>query len=150
MKIQKTLRVSKEFLSEIQIPIHPPAVIFLYGTLGAGKTTFVSHFLKNKFSNIGEIVSPTYMYYQKYLDNYHFDLYRLSSYEEFVQIGGEEILENNEGYIFIEWPQILESYIRPDVSLFFSEISGKEDEREIILEAEASLFSWKNDSERTK
>ncbi|MBT3728584.1 hypothetical protein HOF65_00670 [bacterium] len=41
------------------------------------------------------MISPTYTYYNKYNNIYHFDLYKLKSYDEFFAIGGEDILDNN-------------------------------------------------------
>ncbi|HBA44704.1 TPA: hypothetical protein DEG21_04545 [Patescibacteria group bacterium] len=43
----------------------------------------------NEILKIDEkIKSPTYIHYKKYLDHiYHFDLYKLESYDEFVNIG---------------------------------------------------------------
>ena len=63
------------------------------------------------------------MYYNKYNDVYHFDLYRLRDYEEFVSIGGEEILDNNDGIIFVEWPEVLEPYYKPDIHIHISKQS---------------------------
>ena len=38
-----------------------------------------------------EITSPTYTYYNKYEDNYHFDLYRVNTVEELLDFGIEEV-----------------------------------------------------------
>ncbi len=58
--------------------------------------------------------SPTYTYFQKYGDNiYHFDLYRLTSLEDFFLIGGNDILEDPSTICLIEWPEILSSIVEP-------------------------------------
>ncbi|MBE8345916.1 tRNA (adenosine(37)-N6)-threonylcarbamoyltransferase complex ATPase subunit type 1 TsaE, partial [Leptospira interrogans serovar Pomona] len=92
---------------------HP--IILLTGSMGVGKTTFVSRVVK-KFSPNTNVNSPTYTLINKYsissdksrgfspqnfsLDNessleelnfYHFDLHRLKSPEELEDLGFEEI-----------------------------------------------------------
>jgi tRNA threonylcarbamoyladenosine biosynthesis protein TsaE len=80
-------------------------VVFLNGDLGAGKTTFVSFFVKSLDLN-EQSSSPTFTLMQRYGDKentvYHFDLYRLNSVEELENIGFFEQIEE-EGTFFIEW-----------------------------------------------
>jgi tRNA threonylcarbamoyladenosine biosynthesis protein TsaE len=65
---------------------------------------------------------------------HHFDLYRLKNYDEFFAIGWEEILDNNEWIILVEWPEILEGYYNADMIIKMKKVDI-EDEREIeILE----------------
>jgi len=77
--------------------------------------------------------SPTYTYYNKYGKNiYHFDLYRLSHYDEFFAIGGEEILDNEENISLIEWPELIGSYFKPTIEIFIQK-THQENEREIEI-----------------
>ena len=79
-------------------------IIFLNGDLGAGKTTLSK--------SIGEglgvqeyITSPTFTLINEYegrLPLYHFDLYRLDSYEELEELGVEDYFYGN-GVCLIEW-----------------------------------------------
>ncbi len=85
------------------------------GTLGAGKTTLVQEMLALLGQN-GPVQSPTYTYVTTYLlpNNkvlYHFDLYRLSSYNEFIQAGFDEYLYEESSLCFIEWPEIITPYL---------------------------------------
>jgi len=83
--------------------------IFLFNAdIGIGKTTLI----KNIFKNVGikdNINSPTFNYLNIYKgDIYtfcHFDLYRLKSYSDFVNMGFHEFLLGYKS--FIEWPSIL-------------------------------------------
>ena len=76
----------------------------LEGTLGAGKTTLA----QGVAAGLGvtdEVTSPTFALVQEYLGRlplFHMDLYRLSSEEEFEQIGGWDYFQRN-GVVLIEW-----------------------------------------------
>ena len=93
-------------------------VIFLYGEMGVGKTTFI-RYLINKFQKesklgITEVTSPTFNLLNEYKINdvkiNHYDLFRLKSIEEIKNL---DLFENNSKVItLIEWPEIIEK--RPD------------------------------------
>ncbi|MDQ7009077.1 MAG: tRNA (adenosine(37)-N6)-threonylcarbamoyltransferase complex ATPase subunit type 1 TsaE [Candidatus Gracilibacteria bacterium] len=128
--------MTKYLLSEItniEIDLSKPQIIFLKGDLGSGKTTLSKHILNNLLNLKNSITSPTYTYYNKYGDNYHFDLYRLKNYDEFFAIGGEDILDNNNGIILIEWPDIIEKYYSADIIININK-TNNENEREINIE----------------
>ena len=87
-----------------------PIVISLVGDLGAGKTTFTKGFAKGL--NIKEMVtSPTFTIMNDYtsgtLPLYHFDMYRLTSKEEAIELGFEEYfdLRKLDGICVVEWAE---------------------------------------------
>lgn len=121
-----------DHLGDIKIDISRPSIVFLYGDLAAGKTTLSKKLISQFGTGDEEVTSPTYVYYNKYNDIYHFDLYRMKNYDEFVSIGGEEIIDNNEGIIIIEWPELLEKYYIPDVKIYLTK-TEKEDTRKIEI-----------------
>ena len=125
-------KYTRNTLEELSIEIQNPCIIFLKWELWAGKTTISQHIIKNILGISAEVTSPTYTYYNKLEYVYHFDLYRLGSYDEFVSIGGEEILDNNEGVILIEWPELIQQYYTPDISIDIQKTSI-EGEREISV-----------------
>lgn len=84
------------------------SVVFLKGELGSGKTTFVKE-VARKIKITDHVTSPTFLIHKDYnFDKnkklHHYDLYRLSSYNELAEIGFEEFLLE-EGFNFIEWPE---------------------------------------------
>lgn len=119
-------------ISSLEIPIKKPCIIFLKWDLAAGKTTLSKYILNNLLWVNEEITSPTYTYYNKYGENYHFDLYRLENYDEFFAIWAEEILDNNSGVILIEWPELIEKYYKPDLEIILKK-TVIPDEREIEI-----------------
>lgn len=94
-------------------------ILTLTGPLGAGKTTLVQETLK-QLGVTEPVISPTYTYVNLYkLKNgkkiYHFDLYRLSSADEFIAAGFNEYLFQPNSYVFIEWPEVINSFLNKGV-----------------------------------
>ena len=82
--------------------------------MGAGKTTLIGEIIK-KISPDEFLGSPTFSLVNEYRTFegkpfYHFDLYRLNTAEELLDIGFEDYLDNAE-YLFIEWPEKAEEYM---------------------------------------
>ena len=121
-----------KYISDLKIEIKKPCLIFLRWDLWAGKTTLAKHILNDILWIEGEVTSPTYTYYNKYLDNYHFALYRINNYDAFFAIWWEEILDNNSWVILVEWPEIIEKYYSPDLEIILKKTENSE-EREIKI-----------------
>jgi tRNA threonylcarbamoyladenosine biosynthesis protein TsaE len=95
------------------------SVTTLTGSLGAGKTTLVQALLA-KAGVAGPIQSPTYAYLNTYDAQlvpkiFHFDLYRLSSLDEFFMAGFDEYLYQSDTKTLIEWPEIVMPILQRDV-----------------------------------
>ncbi len=102
-------------------------IIFLEGTLGAGKTTFARGVLA-QFEYSGAVKSPTYTLVESYSFDMgrvnHFDLYRLGEAEELEFIGIRDYFET-EGLSLIEWPERGSGYLpRPDIVIRFDVIKN--------------------------
>lgn len=91
--------------------------IFVFvGEMGAGKTTFIKA-LCEALGCKDEMNSPTFSLVNEYVTGqggtvYHFDMYRLNTQEEALDMGFEEYLESG-SYCFIEWPDKVSDYL-PD------------------------------------
>jgi tRNA threonylcarbamoyladenosine biosynthesis protein TsaE len=86
-------------------------LITLTGDLGAGKTTLVKELLRN-YGVKEEILSPTFTYVNCYKNDqgrkiYHFDLYRVSSLNQFSELGFDEYLCESNSLCLIEWPAVI-------------------------------------------
>lgn len=115
--MNKKVIVSRENIAEYAKKIleSNKKIFTLTGSLGAGKTTLVQEMLR-QLGVCGPIASPTYTYVCTYplADGrtvYHFDLYRLSCAQDFIQAGFDEYLYDDKALCFIEWPEIIEAHL---------------------------------------
>lgn len=110
------------------------AVVFLQGSLGAGKTTLVRGFLEG-LGYLGSVKSPTYTLVETYIlpDTVvlHWDLYRLVDPEDLELLGIRDYLEQP-AWWFVEWPERFKDILpAPDLLIDFT-IKGTE--RELSLQ----------------
>ena len=105
---------TKELAKNLTQHLKDGDIIFLYGEMGVGKTTFVKYlinqFQKNKNLQATEVTSPTFNLLNEYQINdliiRHYDLFRLKNE---LEIKNLNLFENNKNSItLIEWPQLIE------------------------------------------
>ena len=123
-----------QFAKDLSKTIPYGSTIFMIGDLGSGKTTFTKGFAEGLgFSN--EVQSPTYPILNEYSNSdnfiYHFDLYRLKSVLEFLEIGGIEYLSSTNGICIIEWPELIDSFDIENKFKILFKVNGSESRRTI-------------------
>ena len=118
---KKTEELARKFLKKIK----PGNVVFLYGEMGVGKTTFVRYlingFQKANKLELTEVTSPTFNLLNEYQINKikinHYDLFRLKSSEEIKSLDLFEDTLNS--VTLIEWPQIIKEKPKNLIELNF-------------------------------
>ena len=116
---------TEELAKKISKKLKPKDIIFLYGEMGVGKTTFVRYMInefqkKNKLQ-ITEVTSPTFNilceYDIKQIKINHYDLFRLKNKEEIKNLDLFNDISNT--ITFIEWPQIIDKKPKNLIELNF-------------------------------
>ena len=121
----KSLEDTQNFTKNISKIISVGDIIFLYGEIGVGKTTFVRFFINYLESKNGikksDVLSPTFNIVYDYdvgnLKILHYDLYRLKNYKDISQLGMFET--SNDSIKIVEWPELIESKPKDRVDIQF-------------------------------
>lgn len=93
--------------------VGPGAVVAFYGGMGAGKTTFISEVCRQLGVDDDEVSSPSFALVNEYRSLttgraiYHFDLMRLKSQAEALDMGFEDYIDSG-AMCLIEWPETVE------------------------------------------
>ena len=118
---KKTEELAIKFLAKLK----KGNVLFFYGEMGVGKTTFIRYLIngfQNKIgANLTEVTSPTFSLMNEYeidkLKIKHFDLFRLNSSKDLQNL--DLFDESHKAILFIEWPQIIKKKPNKVTELYF-------------------------------
>jgi tRNA threonylcarbamoyladenosine biosynthesis protein TsaE len=120
-------------------------VLALSGELGSGKTCFTGGLACGLGVDIKyQITSPTFTLINEYPGRcklYHFDIYRLTHYSEFEDLGYEEYF-CGDGIVVIEWAEKIVQILPAD-TIFISFEYLDENRRRIIIKGQKNrLKEW--------
>lgn len=129
---------TKKIAVDMAAKLLPGSTIALYGELGAGKTTFIQGLAKS-LGIEKRVLSPTFVFVRSYVLTeteakifHHVDLYRAETLADAKSVGIEEILEDKNAIIAIEWPEKIETLLPADtIRVRFEKIA--ENKREITI-----------------
>ena len=120
-------KTTKELAKNFSNYLKGGEVIFLYGEIGVGKTTFAKHLINqfqiNKKIQTTEVLSPTFNLLNEYeLKNLvikHYDLFRLKDKSEVKNL---DLFDKNKSTItLIEWPELIKKdNFKKTIDLTFS------------------------------
>ena len=134
----KSLEDIQNFSNKISKIVGGSDVIFLYGEIGVGKTTFVRFLINHLESKKGiknsDVLSPTFNIVYDYdignIKILHYDLYRLKNYKDISQLG---MFETSKDHIkIVEWPELINPKPKNRIDILF-EYSKLENSRKVKI-----------------
>tara|TARA_B100000287_G_scaffold315226_1_gene298799 strand:- start:1380 stop:1820 length:441 start_codon:yes stop_codon:yes gene_type:complete len=131
--ICNSMEETKIFASRFSKKLQKGQVIALNGDLGSGKTTF-SQGIAEGLGIEQHVGSPTFKLVSEYVGEilklYHVDCYRLNNADEFLNLGGENLLLPDNAITLIEWANIIQELLPEDViEIVFYRIKGEPNKR---------------------
>ncbi len=109
VKITTSEEETNILASQLASKLLPGAIVLLNGDMGAGKSVFARGIIQS-LGYKGAVTSPTFTLMNEYPTEpvvYHFDLYRLKSYDQLYDIGYDEYVYSD-GISLIEWSEKME------------------------------------------
>lgn len=132
-----SVQETKKFAKEISKKTKQGQVVALKGDLGSGKTTFSQGFAKGLGID-QHVGSPTFKLVSEYvgssLNLYHVDCYRLNNIQEFLNLGGENLLLPDNGITLIEWADIIQELLpKGTIEIEFSRVKDNPNKRKLRI-----------------
>ena len=125
-QITKSAEETKRLAESLAKKLKGGGVLCLYGELGSGKTTFVQG-LAEGLGIKKRVLSPTFVLMRSYefrpdgltkkpvgsIQFYHVDLYRINNSQEAEMLGLQEIFNNPQNIVAIEWAERIKDILPP-------------------------------------
>ena len=125
----------RELGLELAAALEPGDIVAMVGNLGTGKTT-LSKYIAEGLGVTEALSSPTFNIVKEYrsgrLPLFHFDVYRLSSGDDLVDIGVEDYLYGD-GVCLIEWADIVADILPEETIVIRLEYGENEGAREVTI-----------------
>lgn len=122
---------TEEFGMKLASSLEPGDIVALIGELGTGKTTLTKYIAKG-LGVTENIDSPTFNIVKEHKSGiiplFHFDVYRLSSGDELLDIGADEYFYSD-GVCIIEWADIVADVVPEKAKVILIEYGEKQGER---------------------
>lgn len=122
---------TEEFGMKLASSLEPGDIVALIGDLGTGKTTLTKYIAKG-LGVTENIDSPTFNIVKEHKSGiiplFHFDVYRLSSGDELLDIGADEYFYSD-GVCIIEWADIVADIVPEKAKVILIEYGEKQGER---------------------
>ena len=122
---------TEEFGMKLASTLEPGDIVALIGDLGTGKTTLTKYIAKG-LGVTENIDSPTFNIVKEHKSGriplFHFDVYRLSSGDELLDIGADEYFYSD-GVCIIEWADIVADVVPEKAKVILIEYGEKQGER---------------------
>ena len=122
---------TEEFGMKLASTLEPGDIVALIGDLGTGKTTLTKYIAKG-LGVAENIDSPTFNIVKEHKSGiiplFHFDVYRLSSGDELLDIGADEYFYSD-GVCIIEWADIVADVVPEKAKVILIEYGEKQGER---------------------
>ena len=122
---------TEEFGMKLASSLEPGDIVALIGDLGTGKSTLTKYIAKG-LGVTENIDSPTFNIVKEHKSGiiplFHFDVYRLSSGDELLDIGADEYFYSD-GVCIIEWADIVADVVPEKAKVILIEYGEKQGER---------------------
>ncbi len=136
--LSKSTQETEKIAEKLSHILKGTEIIAMFGDLGAGKTSFTRG-LAHGLGIDNEVSSPTFALVHEYIGKftiYHFDMYRVNSWDDLYSTGFFDYIEN--GILVIEWSENIEGFL-PEKRITINIQYISENEREITIEGAENI-----------